>query len=101
MTTYALGSVAVIFVAQRMQYDEDVSSEAAMGQVGYSGLESVCRINGLGMTISYWADELSAKQQRERPEHITAPEFGRKKWYSNYSMRIAAISRGYDWTKTP
>lgn len=106
MTTYAPGSVAVIFVAQRTEYDEEGYAQAATRmellasrQAGFLGIDSVRGPNGSGITVSYWADELTAKRWRDYPEHITIREFGREKWYSSYSLHVTAISRSYDWTK--
>ena len=62
------GSIAVIFVALRTDRDDAGYGEAAnrmdelaRTQPGYLGIDSVRGADGLGITVSYWADEASAR----------------------------------------
>ncbi len=106
MTTYPPGTIAVIFVAQRTG-DDDAGYYAAAAQMdalaaqqsGYAGIDSVRREDGLGITVSYWADEAAAKAWRDHPEHAAIRDSGRARWYSHYSLHVAQIGRSYDWAK--
>lgn len=106
MSTYPAGTIAVIFVAQRTGADDAGYAEAAeaMGQLardqpGYVAIDSVRDQGGLGITVSYWADEAAAKAWRDHPEHAAIRDTGRDRWYSDYSLHVAAITRSYDWKK--
>lgn len=106
MTTYPAGTVAVIFVAQRTVDDDTGYAQAAAEmaalaarQPGYCGIDSVRATNGLGITVSYWADEDAASQWRDNAEHSAIRDQGRHRWYSHYDLHVATITRSYDWTK--
>ena len=43
--------------------------ELVLGQPGFLGVESVRDARGLGVTVSYWADEESARAWRAQAEH--------------------------------
>jgi heme-degrading monooxygenase HmoA len=101
------GQVAVIFVAQRTAADETgyaVASEAmdrlAAAQPGYRGIDSVRGADGLGITVSYWADEASAVAWRKHPEHAETRERGRGIWYDFYALHVAQVTRSYGWQRT-
>lgn len=107
MTTYPAGTVAVIFVAQRTADDGAGYSDAAAQmlqlaaeQPGYCGVDSVRDADGLGITVSYWADDCAAKNWRDNPHHAAIRDQGRGKWYSHYDLHVAAVSRSYDWSKS-
>ncbi|MEE9434336.1 MAG: antibiotic biosynthesis monooxygenase [Sphingorhabdus sp.] len=106
MTNHPAGTIAVIFVAQRTGEDEAGyraaaarMEELASRQPGYAGIDSVRQVAGLGITVSYWRDDGCAKAWRDNSEHTAIRELGRKKWYSDYSLHVAAITRSYDWQK--
>ncbi len=106
MTTHALGTIAVIFVAQRTSADDDGYAAAASAmdalaarQPGYVGIDSVRDAGGLGITVSYWMDDNAAKSWRDNPEHAAIRDAGRDRWYNHYSLHVAAVTRSYDWTK--
>jgi heme-degrading monooxygenase HmoA len=107
MTTHIPGTIAVIFIAQRTA-DDDAGYGAAAAQMdalaaqqpGYCGIDSVRGTNGLGITVSYWADDIAAKAWRDHPEHAAIREAGRDRWYSRYNLHVAAVTRSYDWTKS-
>ena len=99
-------SIAIIFCAQRTGADEEAyqSAAAAMSalaaqQPGYLGEDHARSADGMGITVSYWHDDASAKAWRNHPDHEVIREQGRGKWYSEYSLHVARIERGYDWQK--
>jgi heme-degrading monooxygenase HmoA len=106
MATLPIGCISVIFVAQRTA-DDDIGYDAAttemymlaMRQQGYLGIDSVRGANGLGITVSYWASDKDAKAWRDNPDHAAIRQKGRDRWYSSYSLHVAAIERSYDWVK--
>jgi heme-degrading monooxygenase HmoA len=100
------GSVAVIFIAQRTSHDDAgyASAAAAMDalavqQPGYIGMDSVRGSDGLGITVSYWANDADAKAWRDHKEHTLIRDAGRNRWYSKYSLHVGEITRSYDWEK--
>lgn len=100
------GQTAVIFVSQRTE-DDDLGYHAAaeamvalaVEQPGYRGIASVRDGGGLGITVSYWADDASARAWRDNPEHRRIREAGRGRWYAHYTIDVATITRGYGWTR--
>mgnify|MGYP003674731660 CR=1 FL=1 len=99
-------SIAVIFCAQRTGSDEQAYQSAAAEmsalaaqQPGYLGQDHARSTDGLGITVSYWRDDASAKAWRNHPDHAAIREQGRGKWYSEYSLHVARVERGYDWQK--
>jgi heme-degrading monooxygenase HmoA len=106
MPTQTHGTVAVIFIAQRTLEDDagylvaaaEMDTLAAE-QPGYRGIDSVRGTEGLGITVSYWADDAAAKAWRDHPKHAAIREQGRGKWYSYYDLHVASVTRSYDWTK--
>lgn len=101
-----VGAVAVIFVAQRTDEDEEGYGRAAAAmdalastQSGYLGLDSTRGPNGFGITVSYWADEASAVAWRQQAEHTAIREIGRERWYAHYRLIVTQVSRAYGWSK--
>jgi heme-degrading monooxygenase HmoA len=100
------GQVAVIFVSQRTDEDADGYSEAAGAmaalaalQPGYAGVESVRDSGGLGITVSYWVDDTSAKAWRDNPDHARIRDLGRARWYDWYVLEVTRVERGYRWSR--
>jgi heme-degrading monooxygenase HmoA len=62
-------------------------------QPGYHGFESVRE--GLGVTISYWADLPAIKNWKANVEHQLAQKLGKDRWYRGYKTRIAKVERDY------
>lgn len=100
------GQIAVIFVSQRtgLEAAEYVAAAEAMAQLaavqpGYAGVDSVRDTDGLGITISYWADEASAMAWRDHPEHARIRDLGRARWYDWYTLDVTRVERGYRWTR--
>lgn len=106
MATHPKGTVAVIFIAQRLLDDDagyrmaaERMDALAATQPGYAGIDSVRGADGFGITVSYWADDAAAKAWRDHPEHAVIREAGRDRWYSHYSLHVAEVTRSYDWVK--
>jgi heme-degrading monooxygenase HmoA len=100
------GQIAVIFVSQRTREDAEgyAAAAEAMGalaaqQPGYVGVESVRDETGLGITVSYWADDASATAWRDNPEHARIRELGRARWYDWYALEVTRVERGYRWAR--
>jgi len=100
------GQVAVIFVSQRTDEDAEGYSEAAgamaalaASQPGYAGVESVRDSGGLGITVSYWEDDASAKAWRDNPDHARIRDLGRARWYDWYVLEVTRVERGYRWSR--
>ncbi|WP_448665178.1 antibiotic biosynthesis monooxygenase family protein [Sphingomonas sp. CJ20] len=98
------GQVAVIFVSERTDEDAQGYADAATRmaalaaqQPGYCGVDSAREADGVGITVSYWADEASAVAWRRHPEHAAVREAGRGRWYRWYRLYVATIGRSHDW----
>lgn len=101
------GQIIVVFVSVRTGADEDgyAAATAAMErlaarQPGYRGIESTRGADGLGITLSYWADEESARAWRDQPDHAAIREAGRERWYSRYEVVVGDIARFYAWPRS-
>ena len=94
---------AVIFTSLRTQIEEGYHEMAeemvhlAALQPGYLGHESAR--DTLGITISYWESLEAIKHWKMQSDHLLAQKFGREKWYSAYSTRIAKVERDYSMHK--
>jgi heme-degrading monooxygenase HmoA len=69
--------------------------ELARQQPGCLGAESARDADGLGITVSYFADEASIRAWKENARHLVAQRLGKERWYSHYEMRIAKVERAY------
>ncbi len=91
--------VAVIFTSLRTDGDHGYAATAAemdrlaAEQPGYLGVEAARE--GLGITVSYWRDEQSARAWKQVADHLQAQRRGREAWYSEYRVRIATVTRDY------
>ena len=95
--------VAVVFTSLRTSNDgggDNVYAvmsarmeELAAEQPGYLGIEAAR--DGLGITVSYWVDEESARAWKEVAAHLVAQQRGRNTWYSDYRVRVATVTRDY------
>jgi heme-degrading monooxygenase HmoA len=98
--------VAVIFSSTRTEGDRGYAAMAdemehlAARQPGYLGIESA-RDEGLGITVSYWADEAAAQAWKKVAAHLVAQRRGREVWYSDYHVRIAIVHRDYTKDSSP
>ncbi len=92
--------LAVIFTSLRSPGDDDGYAQAAATmaalaheQPGYLGLESARE--SIGITVSYWRDELAARAWKQVAEHLVVQRQGLRSWYSNYRVRVATVMRDY------
>jgi len=91
--------VAVIFTSLRTDGDNGYAAMSermnrlAAEQPGYLGLEAAR--DGLGVTVSYWIDEDSARAWKQVAAHLVAQQRGREAWYSDYRVRVAVVHRDY------
>lgn len=91
--------VAVIFTSVRTDDDGGYAGMAAAmerlarEQPGYLGIEAARE--GVGITVSYWRDEASAKAWKQVGAHLVAQRRGREVWYRDYRVRIALVTRDY------
>jgi heme-degrading monooxygenase HmoA len=91
--------VAVIFTSVRTDGDHgyaamaDAMERLAREQPGYLGIEAAR--DGVGITVSYWRDEASAKAWKEVGAHLVAQRRGREAWYREYRVRVATVTRDY------
>ena len=65
----------------------------AQAQPGYLGMESARE--GVGITLSYWADLDSIRAWKANAEHLQAQALGHQQWYSAFTTRIAKVEREY------
>ena len=100
------GEVAVIFVSERTGADDVGYAEAASAmerlaalQPGYRGIDNARGGDGIGITVSYWADDASAAAWRDDPEHARIRELGRARWYNWYRLYVTRVTRGYGWER--
>ncbi|RZM31660.1 MAG: antibiotic biosynthesis monooxygenase, partial [Sphingomonas sp.] len=96
------GQIAVIFVSIRNDTDTTGYAEAAAmmdalaaTQPGYRGVDGARDGGGMGITVSYWADDAAAIAWRDHPEHTAIRARGRALWYDSYSVSVARIERAY------
>ena len=100
------GEIAVIFVSQETGEDREGYAAAAGEMVtlaeqqpGYRGIDSTRGPDGLGITISYWADEESAVAWRQNAAHAAIRDRGRERWYRHYELFVTEVRRGYSWAR--
>lgn len=92
---------AVIFTSQQTDDHEgyaamaDAMAEAAAAQPGYLGMETTRDAAGLGITVSYWADEAALSGWKAHARHLLAQKLGRERWYEHYELRVAKVERAY------
>ena len=67
--------------------------ELAQRQDGFLGIEAA-REN-IGITVSYWKDEVSIRNWRQQTDHIMAQKLGKEKWYESFQVRVSIVERDY------
>ncbi len=98
--------VAVVFVSRRtdhtmadgVSYDDMAAQMEALAraQPGYLGLDTARdATTGVGVTVSYWADEPAARAWKAVAEHARAQRLGRGVWYESYETHVATVHRSY------
>ena len=92
---------AVIFTSLRTEGDNGYADMAmrmlalAARQPGFLGVESARDRDGLGITVSYWADLDSIRAWKQHPEHQKAQKLGLEQWYADCKTRISKVERDY------
>jgi heme-degrading monooxygenase HmoA len=92
---------AVIFTSRRTDGDHGYDVMAARmvalasTQPGFLGVESARGTDGLGITVSYWRDEVSIAAWKRDTEHRQAQRAGQQTWYADYQVRVAKVERAY------
>jgi heme-degrading monooxygenase HmoA len=71
--------------------------ELAAGMPGFLGVEAARE--GVGLTVSYWADLESIAAWKRHAEHAAVQGNGRRLWYSHYVTRIARVERDYSFER--
>ena len=100
------GQVAVVFLSQRREGNDDAYGAAAVAmealaadQPGYCGVDSARGADGFGITVSWWADETAAVAWRQHPVHAVIRDAGRADWYERYEVAVAGVDRSYRWAR--
>lgn len=100
------GLVAVIFRSTRNGADEagyaaaaDAMDRLAAAQPGYRGIASARGTDGVGVTVSWWADDDAARAWRDHPAHAAIRDAGRERWYDEYRVDVARVERAYHWRR--
>lgn len=94
---------AVIFTSLRTAGDHGYADmanrmvELAAQQPGFLGIESAREggEDGLGITVSYWADLASISAWKAHLDHRQAQVMGRECWYASYRVRVSRVEREY------
>lgn len=94
----------VIFTSHRQNDDgygamSDRMQALASQQPGYLGIESACRADGVGITVSYWKDRESIAAWKANLEHREAQSRGREQWYSRYHVSVAKVEYDYEFPR--
>lgn len=102
MTSDRTGQTLVLFLSTRSGEDEAGYAAAAEAmerlagtQPGYRGIESTRDAGGRGMTASFWASDADAIAWRDVAEHAAIRAMGRERWYRDYEVVVATVTRGY------
>jgi heme-degrading monooxygenase HmoA len=97
---------AVIFSSKRTLNDDHGYGVAAQRMVdlgsryeGFLGIESVRGADGVGITVSYWRDEVALLAWKRDTEHQKVQRGGREAWYERYEVRIAKVERAYGFAR--
>ncbi len=96
---------AVIFTSQRAADEGDAYAQAAARMVelasarpGFLGVESARDGDGLGITVSYWANEAAIAGWKCDLEHLAVQRAGRERWYEHFELRVAKVERASSFT---
>ena len=95
----------VIFTSLRTEGDRGYGqmaermNELAAQQPGFLGIETARTPDGLGITVSYWANEEAILAWKVKAEHQVAQKTGQRTWYSQYQVRIGRVEREYGFSQ--
>jgi heme-degrading monooxygenase HmoA len=90
---------AVIFTSLRTTGDSgygkmaEAMEKLAATQPGFLGIESAR--DGLGITVSYWANLEAIAAWKANASHQVAQQQGRDTWYEEFKVRICRVERDY------
>lgn len=99
MSTQFKSYYAVIFTSTKSVHDDGYSAMAekmvilAQQQPGFIGIESAR--DEIGITVSYWENEVAILAWKKNVDHLEAQLFGKNKWYDSYKVRICKVEREY------
>lgn len=91
--------IAVIFSSLLAGEDDGYEAMAeqmvrlALASRGCLGAESARDAQGFGITVSYWTDEQAIADWKADSRHKIAQKLGRERWYEDYRIRIATVTR--------
>jgi heme-degrading monooxygenase HmoA len=98
--------VAVIFTSRLAGgAGEDYAAAGARmealvaSQPGYLGKESARGEDGLGITVSYWRDEASARAWKAVAEHQEVQRLGYARFYEAFITRVAVVHRDHSFDR--
>lgn len=104
-STFPAPYYAVIFTSLRTPEDATGYGlaaqrmiELARQQPGFLGVESARGEDGLGITVSYWRDEVCILAWKNNAEHQVIREAGRRGWYRAFTTRVSRVERNYGFT---
>lgn len=91
---------AVIFRAEINKFDQSYYDMAArmqeLAKSKYGCIEFTAVTEGnQEIAISYWDNEEQIIAWKQDPDHKTAQELGRSKWYKSYKVQIVKVEREY------
>lgn len=92
---------AVIFTARIDHLDDEYARVAkrmrdrAMGEYGCLEFVSVTQ-GDQELAVSYWSDLEQIGKWKNDPEHRSAQELGRSRWYKSYRVQVVEILRRYE-----
>ena len=96
-------TVAVIFASRRTaDYDDEYAvlaarmDELAREQPGFVDIMGVRDpVTREGVTVSFFVDEAAARAWKQHPEHLEAQRLGRERFYEEYRVWVADVTRSY------
>ena len=91
---------AVIFTARISESDETYARTAArmreLAHSKYGCARFTAVVEGdQEISISYWESLDQIRAWNQDPEHRTAQELGREKWYSSFQVQVVQVIREY------
>jgi heme-degrading monooxygenase HmoA len=93
--------IAVIFTSKRTSYSAGYNEfneeleRIAKELPGFIQQDSVRELDGMGISISYWRDEETAKEFKKVSIHIEAQQKGSTHYYEWYDVKVCEIARHY------
>jgi heme-degrading monooxygenase HmoA len=68
--------------------------ELALTEFGCVEFQAVCE-GKQEVALSWWPDEAAITAWKAHPEHKLAQQIGRERWYENYAVQVANVTRDY------